>query len=73
MACQYQVKGKPNIFGGTSGLLGESLWSLLSTKQCFVHKWNSEGKGMMGESDKMPFAQVVQRKNLFPGLLFRPA
>lgn len=40
--------------------------------QCCVHKWNSEGKGMMGDSDKMPFAQVVQRKNLFPGLLFRP-
>lgn len=26
---------------------------------------------MMGDSDKTPFAQVVQRKNLFPGLLFR--
>lgn len=33
--------------------------------QCFVHKWNSEGKGMMGDSDKRPLLKLFKERICF--------
>lgn len=70
MACQYPVKGKPEIFGGASELLRESLWGLLSTKHSVLCISGAQRKGVVGDSDKTPFAQVVQRKNFFVSWTF---
>lgn len=73
MPCQYQVKGKPEIFGGASELLRESLWGLLSTKHSVLCISGAQrGGAWWGIVTKRPLLKLFkERISLFPGLLFR--